>query len=78
MRLGEIAGPRGIGVVRQEGGPALTTMIPPNAALVLLERALADLDAEIEQLAVDALRAPQAITLGRVAYQVDGVGLRCA
>jgi hypothetical protein len=50
-------------------------MIRPNAAHVLLDRALADLDAELEQLAADALRAPQTITLGHIAYQVDGVGV---
>ena len=66
--------PRVVRVVRQEGSPASPSMIRPNAAHVLLDRALADLDAELEQLAADALRAPQTVTLGHIACQLYGVG----
>src|ERR1017187_2247314 len=74
IRLDEMAGPRGIRVVRQEGRPALPSMIRPKAPHVFLDRALADLDAELEQFTADALRAPQTIPLRHIAYQVDGVG----
>ena len=73
VRLDEVACPRTVGMVCQKDSPALPSPLRPNAPHVLLDRALADLDAEPKQLAADALRASQAITLGHIAYQIDGV-----
>jgi len=58
--LDEVASPRAVGVVPQEGGPRLpATAFATDAPHVLLDRALADLDADLEELAANALGAPR-------------------
>jgi hypothetical protein len=57
--LDEVARPHALGVILHERRPALAaTILATNAAHVLLNRPLADLDPELEQLATDALGAP--------------------
>ena len=72
--LDEIARPCALGVVRKEGGPVLATTPSAKAFDVFLDRAFCDLDAQLEQLAADALGTPEAIPLGHVPDQIDGVG----
>src|SRR5258705_1788960 len=54
--LHEVARPRD--VIPQEGRPALPVAAGPRATHVSLDGSLADADAELEQLAAEALRAP--------------------
>src|SRR5215468_6918218 len=55
-----------------EGRPALAaTGSAANAAHVLLDRPLADLDPQLEQLAADALGTPQPAARRHVTDQVD-------
>jgi hypothetical protein len=59
VRLQEVAGPDLAGVVVQERRPALTPRPRTSSrATVLLDRSLADVNAELEQLAPDALCTP--------------------
>ena len=60
--LHEVARPRD--VIPQEGRPALPVAAGPRATHVPLDGSLADADAELEQLAAEALRAPARIAGG--------------
>src|SRR5208283_5506687 len=53
--LHKVARPDVLGMILQEGCPGLSAFPGADPAHVLLDRALADLDAEIEQLSLDAL-----------------------
>jgi hypothetical protein len=72
--LYEVAPPRVVGMVGQEGAPLLSTVPGPNASHVFLDRAFGDSDAKLKQLAPDALRAPEDVAFSHAADQVDGVG----
>ena len=62
--LHEVARPRD--VIPQEGRPALPVAAGPRATHVPLDGSLADADAELEQLAAEALRAPARIAGGHL------------
>jgi hypothetical protein len=77
VRLDEIASPGGICVVRKEGAPVLATVIPAKDLHVFLDRPLCELDAQLEQLATDALCAPEAIApRGRVTSHLERFPVR--
>src|SRR5207253_7799503 len=65
--LHEVARPRD--VIPQEGRPALSVASGSRAAHVPLDSSFADPDAELEQLAADALGAPARIAGGYLADQ---------
>lgn len=73
VRLQEVAGPDG--VVSQEAVPALAPRWGggSSAAHVPLNGSLRNADAEVQQLAADALRAPEAILLGHAPDELDGL-----
>jgi hypothetical protein len=70
--LDKVARPDVLGMILQERRPGLSTFPAANPAHVLLDRTLADLDAELEQLSLDALGSPQTASAGHVANEVDG------
>ena len=74
VRLDEVARPRD--VVAQERRPALAVAWGPGAADVPLDGPLADADAELEQLAADALGAPARIARRHLADQCRARGGR--
>ena len=59
-------------MILQERRPGLSAFPGADPAHVLLDRALADLDAELEQLSLDALGSPETASTGHVANEVDG------
>ena len=71
MNDGEIAGPDVASVILEEGGPRLTRL---SALLryIALHRPFADLDAQLEQLAANALHAPQMVLTRHLLNKVDG------
>src|SRR5215213_9854995 len=74
--LEEVAGPDRRGVVADEGGPRLPAPPGPRRprrAHVALDGALADPDAQLQELAADALGAPQAVLCGQLPDQRDGL-----
>src|SRR5207249_11072721 len=68
--LHEVARPRD--VIPQEGRPALPVAAGPRATHVSLDGSLADADAELEQLAAEALRAPARIAGGHPICSQEG------
>jgi hypothetical protein len=63
----EIARPNVLGVVFQEGRPILTGSLPrPNLAHAFLNGGCGDLDALLDEFAVDALSSPEDILLGHL------------
>src|SRR5207253_1920225 len=62
--LHEVGRPRD--VIPQEGRPALPVAAGPRATHVPLDGSLADADAELEELAAEALRAPARIAGGHL------------
>ena len=71
--LDEVASPGLVGVVVQEGGPVLsaaTGRLDPTH--MLLDSSLADPDAQLEQLASDALGAPRVVSC-HLLDQLDGL-----
>ncbi len=73
--LEEIAGPDVSGVVAEEGGPGLTRWSWwPSLSHVALNRALGDLDADLEQFAADALGTPETVVRCHLLDQADGLG----
>ncbi len=71
----EVAGPDGAGVVAQERRPGLPrASVRAGLAQVLLDRRPGDADVELEELAPDALRAPQAVGRGHLTDQRDRLG----
>ena len=58
-------------VVLQEGAPGLT-IFPPCDGHVLLDRALADLDAQLQQFSADAFCTPQKVIPGHLLDELDG------
>src|SRR5206468_11688828 len=62
--LHEVARPRD--VIPREGRPALPVAAGPRATDVPLDGSLADADAELEELAAEALRAPARIAGGHL------------
>ena len=70
--LHKVARPDVLGMISQERRPGLSTSPGADPAHVLLDRALAHLDAELEQLSLDALGSPETASAGHVANQVDG------
>ena len=63
-----------MGVVAQERAPGLARWTPGSAPAVAPNRPVADQDAELEQLASDALGAPQAILAGHGPDQLLNLG----
>src|SRR6185503_11017029 len=62
-------------MVLQEGRPTLAAAAAAaNATHVLLDRPLADLDPDLEQLAADALGAPESPSRRHVADELDRLG----
>src|SRR5262245_14599951 len=73
--LDEVADPHAFGMVLQEGRPTLAAAAAAaNTAHVLLDRPLADLDPDLEQLAADALGAPESPSRRHVADECDRLG----
>jgi len=74
--LDEVADPPAFGTVLHGGRPTLAAAAAgaANAAHVLLDRPLADLDPELEQLAADALGALESPSRRHVADEVDRLG----
>jgi hypothetical protein len=70
--LDKVTRPDVLGMILQERRPGLSAFPGADPAHVLLDRALADLDAELEQLSLDALGSPETASAGRVANEVDG------
>ena len=71
--LDEIAGPRSVGVVSQEGGPRLAaTAGASDGPHVLLDGALTDFDAQLEEFPADALGTPESAAAGHVANEFAG------
>ena len=68
----EVHGHRSREVILQEGAPRLRGG-PSAAAHVLADAGLADVDAEFEQLTVDAWRAPQRILSAHASDQLADV-----
>src|SRR6478672_6654213 len=68
---------RGAQVVAQEGGPALTSVWCPSALSghELGDGGLADIEAKLEQLAVDPWRSPPHVVLGHLADQTFDLAL---
>src|SRR5450631_2723135 len=72
--LDEVARPDVPGVVFEERCPPLTGRARLHTPLeIFLDRALRDTDAELEQFATDALRAPKAIFAGHATDELDRV-----
>src|SRR3982074_985231 len=69
VALDEVASPGVFGVVLEEGRPCLSTSPGADPSHVLLDGALADLDAELEQFPANALSAPEPTAAGHVANQ---------
>lgn len=67
----EVTSPDVPGVVLQEGAPGLTSFLPCDGH-VLLDRALADLDPQLEQFSADAFCAPQKVISGYLLDELDG------
>src|SRR5258708_37856083 len=65
----EVARHHGLDVILQEGPPRLRRRLP-TAYDVLAHAGLADIDAEFEQFAVDAGRAPKRILAAHLANQL--------
>ena len=59
-------------MILQKCRPGLSAFSGADPAHVLLDRALADLDAELEQLSLDALGSPETASAGHLANQLDG------
>src|SRR5687767_11566722 len=75
MELQKIAGPDLPGVVPEEGSPALSTRsLWANLTDVAPNRPLGHLDVEFQQLALDALDAPQAVVAGHLVDQRNRLG----
>jgi hypothetical protein len=71
--LDEVAGSDVLGVVGEERLPVLRRLLRlPDSAHVALDRALADLDAELEEPASDALRTPRVLPRNLL-DEVDGL-----
>jgi hypothetical protein len=70
--LDKVARPDVLRMILQERRLGLSTSPAANPAHVLLDRALVDLDAELEQLSLDALGSPETASAGHVANEVDG------
>jgi hypothetical protein len=64
VALDEIAGPDVLGVILDEGGPGLAARLASAGPHVLLDRSPAHADANLEQLATDALGSPEMIPGG--------------
>jgi hypothetical protein len=73
VALDEIAGPDVLGVILDERGPCLAARLASAGPHVLLNRSLAHADADLEQLAADALGSPESIPGGHLADQPYGV-----
>ncbi len=71
--LDEVAGPRTFGMVPQEGCPCLFASPGANPSHVLLDGALADLDAQFEEFPADALGTPESAAAGHVANEFNGL-----
>ena len=73
VALDEITGPDVVGVILDERGPCLAARLASAGPHVLLDRSLAHADADLEQLAADALGSPETILAGHLPDQPDGV-----
>jgi hypothetical protein len=70
VAVDEVASPGAFGVVLEEGRPCLSTSPGADPSHVLLDGALADLDAELEQFPADTLSAPESTAAGHVANEL--------
>src|SRR6185503_18531007 len=73
--LDEVTDPHPFCVVLQEGRPTLAAAASAASTThVLLDRPLADLDPDLEQLAADSLSAPESPSRRHVADELDRLG----
>jgi len=70
-----VAGPDLSGVVAQEGRPRLASwLVGANSSHVLLDRALADPQAQFQEFSANALSTPEPIVSGHLLDQGDRFG----
>jgi hypothetical protein len=70
----QIGGPEMVNMIAQERAPALRGSAPWSSPAIPPNRSIADNDAQLEQLASDALSAPQPVLAGHGRDQVPHLG----